>query len=112
MKKNKELCRSLIGRWVSCDDWKSSVEHRISISKGEYKVSVTDLYDGEKGEVYDVKWDGTRLNYCVHWPSTGRFAKNSVALLEKGRLDLCYTYSEQDTLVKRPLAKQKRKKKT
>ena len=83
MKKKSELNRSLVGTWTSCDPFESCVEHRISTSKGEYKITVIDIDDNEKAEVYDVRWDGDRLQYCLHWPSTGRFSKNTLLLLEK-----------------------------
>lgn len=77
------------------------VEHRISTSKGEYKVAVTDTFDGEKAEVYDVKWDGDRLQYKVHWPSTGRFIEYSLTHLEKEKVGISFKYSAQDIWIKK-----------
>jgi len=105
MKTKAKLNRDLFGTWESCDPTQSSVQHCVSNSKGQYKVAVLDVDDSEQAEVRDVKWDGTRLHYSLHWTSTGRFSKNSLILLAKDKVGLTYTYSDQEILQKRPTSK-------
>ena len=108
MNKRSELCRGSVGRWESSDPFETFTEYRISISKGHYKVSACDVNDGEKAEVYDVKWDKSHLYFKLHWQSTGRFMKIRALLLEKGKVGIYYTYSAQEIWVKKPRAKKKK----
>ena len=98
MKRKTDNGRHLVGTWISCDPWASSVEHRVTMAKGKIKVVAIDTEDSEKAEVYDVRWDGDRLNYCLHWKSTGRFSKNSLILLEKDKVGMTFTYTDQEIL--------------
>ena len=107
MKQKTDICRGFVGRWKSADPLLEDVEHHISTSKGEYKISVIDTYDGEKAEVYDIQWDGDHLRYKLHWKSTGRFIKYSLTLLDKGKIGMSFEYSAQDILVKKPTTKSK-----
>ncbi|HUJ11711.1 MAG TPA: hypothetical protein VL171_17005 [Verrucomicrobiae bacterium] len=108
MKKKQPIDRGLTGRWTSCDEFGSTVEYRISIVRGEYRVGCVDTFDGERAEVYDIRGDGDRLRFCAHWPSTGRFSKNSVFWRGAGGADqaeLTYTYTDTELLRRRPTKK-------
>ena len=94
--------RDLIGHWISCDELGSNVKHQISISRGKYKVTCIDTSDNEIGEVYDVKWDGEKLHYCVYWASTGRFAKNTMVQQAMNQVELTYTYTDSEILKRIP----------
>lgn len=94
---------------MSYDEVGSSVEHRVAIVKGQFKVECVDTYDGERAEVYDVKWDGERLRYCLHWESTGRFSKNSMLHLTDGQVELTSTHTDAE-LLRRKLPMTGRKK--
>ena len=107
MKKKPELDRGLVGTWVSCDPWASCVEHRVTTSRGQYKLVAVDVDDDEKAEVYDITWDGERLHYCLHWKSTGRFSKNTLIRLEKDKVGLTYSYTDQEILHRK--ARQRKK---
>ena len=108
MNKRSELRRGLVGRWESADPCETFVEYRISISKEHYKVSARDTNDGERAEVYDVKWDADHIDFKVHWPSTGRFLRLKAFLMEKGKIGLYYTYSAQGIWVKKLPSKRKK----
>ena len=99
----KDLDQGLVGIWISCDPWGSEVEHRVSILQGNYKVELVDSIDGEAAEVFDVCWDGEHLRYSCHWPSTGRFVKNSLRRIEVDEVALTYTYTAQDTLKRKKI---------
>ena len=57
----------------------------------------------EAAEVFDVCWDGEHLRYSCHWPSTGRFVKNSLRRIEVDEVALTYTYTAQDTLKRKKI---------
>src|SRR5450759_3346865 len=98
MKKKNKPDKRLVGTWASCDPTQSSVRECISVSKGRFVVTAFDADDGEHAEVRDVGWDGVYLRYNLHWPSTGRFTKNTLTLLAKNRVGLTYMYSGQEVL--------------
>jgi len=70
----------------------------VTMPKGKLKIVAIDTEDDEKAEVYDVGWDGNRLTYSLHWNSTGRFTKNSLILLEKDKVGMTCTYTDQEIL--------------
>ena len=90
----------LVGDWVPADLYSDIV---ISITKDdeEYSVSVFDLNDGEQAEVYEVKFDGDELSFNVHWSSNGRFIKYGLLLTTEKTVRLTYTYSGQETWIKK-----------
>lgn len=112
MKTKATIDRGLAGTWVSCDEFTSSVEHYISISKGRYRVKCLDTYDGEYADVYDVKWDGERLSYCLHWNSTGRFSKNVLSRDSDDKASLTYTHTDTEILLKKQRVQNKTKRRT
>jgi len=75
----------------------------ISVSKedGEYAVNVIDTDDEEQAEVYELKYENSELSFNVHWVSNGRFVKYGLLLLSNNIVRLVYTYSGQETWVKR-----------
>ena len=90
----------LVGDWVPADLYSDIV---ISVSKEdeEYKVSVVDSDDGEEAEVYEVNYAKGELSFNVHWSSNGRFIKYCLLLTTENTVRLIYTYSGQETWVKR-----------
>ena len=107
MKKKDEIDKGLLGTWISHDEVGSTVEHWVRAHKGLYRVTCVDTYDGELGEVYDVKWDGERLRYCIYWASSGRFAKNSILRLSANQVELTYTFTDTELLRRKRPRKQK-----
>ena len=101
MANNKKLDDGLVGVWISCDPFETSVEHHISTADGAYEVEVRDSEDGELAEVSALNWDGDRLKYSSYWPSSGRLVKNSLLRIEDGRVALTFTYTSQDTLMRK-----------
>ncbi len=89
-----------VGEWVPADMYSDIV---ISVGKedDDYRVSVFDSHDDERAEVYEVKFDGAELSFNVHWASNGRFIKYGLLLCANGTVRLIYTYSGQETWVKR-----------
>lgn len=89
-----------VGDWVPADLYSDIV---ISIAKNdaEYRVSVIDSHDDEKAEIYDVQYDGESLSFNVHWASNGRFVKYGLLLTENNAIRLIYTYSGQETWVRK-----------
>lgn len=92
----------LIGDWVPADLYSDIV---ISISKedGQYKVSVVDSNDGEEAEVYEIKHADSELSFNVHWASNGRFIKYGLLLSSENTVRLIYTYSGQETWMRKEL---------
>ncbi|MCL6417697.1 hypothetical protein MIB92_18705 [Aestuariirhabdus sp. Z084] len=90
----------LVGDWVPADLYSDIV---ISISKdeSEYKVSVFDSNDDEQAEVYEINYDGTELSFNVHWASNGRFIKYGLLVSANNIVRLFYTYSGQETWVRK-----------
>lgn len=95
----------LVGDWVPADLYSDIV---ISITKAEetYEVSVVDSNDGEQAEVYEVNYDGTELSFNVHWASNGRFIKYGLIVTTENTVRLIYTYSGQETWVRKEIQNQ------
>lgn len=89
-----------VGEWVPADLYSDIV---IAVTKVEdsYSVVVYDSDDGEQAEVYEVNFDGTELSFNVHWASNGRFIKYGLLLSGNNTVRLIYTYSGQETWIKR-----------
>lgn len=89
-----------VGDWVPADMYSDIV---ISIDKeGDvYQVSVVDSDDGEMAEVYEVRYENDELSFNVHWSSNGRFIKYGLILTTDKTVRLIYTYSGQETWVKK-----------
>ena len=88
---------TLIGTWVNGDEYATEVEYIVSSAREGFAVSAVDRFDGEEGEVYDVKWDGSVLSFAIHWNSTGRFVKARLLAISPNRVDYTYPYTEQET---------------
>jgi len=89
--------KRLAGTWKCCDGF-SDVRITVRLKAGHFTVSVLDMYDGEKPEVYDIAWNEKQLelSFAVHW-SSGRFVKyRFTPSLIEGRLDLTYSYVDQE----------------
>jgi hypothetical protein len=87
---------SLVGTWVNGDESETAVEYKVSLGARGLAVRAIDRFDGEKAEVYDVKWDGEVLTFATHWPSTGRFVKCRLLAISANRVDFTYTYAQQE----------------
>jgi hypothetical protein len=68
----------------------------VSAAGKEFTVRAIDRFDGEEGEVSDVKWDGTALSFAVHWKSTGRLVKARLHAISPNRVDYTYTFTQQE----------------
>src|SRR4051794_37718848 len=94
--KKNEKSHTLVGTWVNGDEYATEVEYIVSYAGGSFAVRAVDRFDGEEGEVYDVKWDGNALSFAVHWNSTGRLMKARLLAISANRVDYTYTYIQQE----------------
>lgn len=94
--KQKSKRDLLVGTWFNADEHATEVEFTITRSGDSYAVSVCDRYDGEQADVYETTWDGSVLKFAAHWNSTGRFARYRLLLLSANRLDVAYTYTDNE----------------
>ena len=97
VEKKNEKPHTVVGTWFNGDEYETEVEYIVSCARGRFAVRAIDRFDGERGEVYDVKWDGSALSFAVHWNSTGRFVKARLLAISPNRVDYTYTYTEQET---------------
>ena len=86
----------LVGAWFNGDEDATEVEFVVTRSGNSYAVSVCDLYDGEQADVYEIAWDGSVLSFAAHWNQTGRFARYRLLLLSANRLNVTYTYTDNE----------------
>jgi hypothetical protein len=92
----KVKTHTLVGTWVNGDDYATEVEYQVSQRPHGFVVRAVDRFDGERAEVYDVKWDGEALSFATHWPSTGRLMKCRFLVISPNRIDFAYTYTQQE----------------
>jgi hypothetical protein len=97
LQKKNEKPHTLVGTWFNADEYETDVEYIVSRAGGSFAVCAVDRFDGENGEVYDVKWDGDALSFAVHWNSTGRLVKARLLAISPNRVDYTYTYTQQET---------------
>jgi hypothetical protein len=97
VQKQNEKPHTLVGTWVNGDEYETDVEYIVSAAGKGFTVRALDRFDGEKGEVSDVKWDGNVLSFAVHWNSTGRFVKARLLPISPNRVDYTYTFTQQET---------------
>lgn len=90
----------LIGDWVPADLY-SDIVITISKQDDEYLILVVDSNDDEEAEVYEVKFENSELSFNVHWASNGRFIKYGLLLLSNDTVRLIYTYSGQETWMRK-----------
>ncbi len=86
----------LVGTWSSADESYSDVEFTITGSGDTYAVQICDGFDGEKADIFETAWDGRVLSFAAHWNSTGRFARYRILLLSANRIDVTYTYTDNE----------------
>lgn len=86
----------LVGTWLNGSEYASEVEFTITRSGDSYTVRLRDGYDGEESEVFDIVWNGEVLSFATHWKSTGRFARYRLLPLSANRLDVTYTYTDNE----------------
>lgn len=87
---------TVVGTWYNGDEYETEVEYIVSFAKGSFSVRAVDRFDGEEGQVFDVKWDGDALSFAVHWNSTGRLVKARLLAISPNRVDFTYSYTEQE----------------
>ena len=96
MQKKNEKPDTLIGTWINGEEYETDVEYIVSAAGKGFAVRAVDRFDGEKGKVSDVKWDGNVLSFSVHWNSTGRFVKARLQAISPNRVDYTYTFTQQE----------------
>jgi len=96
LQKKNEKPHTLVGTWFNADEYETEVEYIVSRVGGSFAVRAVDRFDGEEGEVYDVKWDGDALSFAVHWNSTGRLVKARLLAISPNRVDYTYTYTQKE----------------
>lgn len=84
----------LVGTWFNADEYATDVEFTVSRSGASYVVAVRDRSDGEKADVYETNWDGNVLSFAAHWNTSGRFARYRLLPLSANRIDVTYTYTD------------------
>lgn len=93
----------LVGVWRSRGDFGSQVEYHVQKKGSGYSVSARDSSDGELADVFEEKWDAVAciLTFAVHWNSTGRFARCRLQLTAKDQVDLTYTFTDTESLIRK-----------
>ena len=86
----------LIGSWVNGDGYATEVEYIVSGSERRFHLKAVDRYDGEVGEVRDIRYDSgtSTLSFTVYWTSTGRFVKARLVAVAPNRVSYTYTFTE------------------
>ena len=74
----------------------TEVEFTVTRAGGSYAVRVCDRFDGEVADVFETAWDGEVLSFAAHWNKTGRFARYRILLLSANRIDVTYTYTDNE----------------
>lgn len=95
VQKPNEKPHMLVGTWLNGHEYETDVEYVVSAAGKGFAVLALDRFDGEKGEVSEVKWDGNVLSFAVYWNSTGRFVKARLLPISPNRVDYTYTFTEQ-----------------
>ena len=86
----------LVGTWFNADEIETGVEFIVTRSGESYAVRVRDRFDGETADISETAWDGSALSFAAYWNSTGRFARYRLLLLSANRLDVTYTYTDNE----------------
>jgi len=86
----------LVGTWFNADEIETGVEFTVTRAGDSYAVRVCDRFDGEAADISETAWDGERLSFAAHWNSTGRFARYRLLLLSANRIDVTYTYTDNE----------------
>jgi hypothetical protein len=86
----------LVGTWFNADEVETGIEFTVTRADHSYAVRVCDRFDGEEADVFEIAWDGERLSFATHWNSTGRFARYRLLLLSANRIDVTYTYTDNE----------------
>jgi hypothetical protein len=99
----------LVGTWFNGDENASSVEFIVTRSGVSYAVHICDRFDGEVADVFETAWDGNILSFAAHWNSTGRFARYRLSLNSSNRLDVTYTYTDNEMYHRKQTSRKGRK---
>ena len=62
-----------------------------------FRVTAIDDSDGEIPEVYDLRYQGDVLSFNLYFNSNGRLIKYRFQALSNDRVDVTFTYTEQET---------------
>ena len=87
---------SVIGSWVNGDEYETNVEYIVAQIGDHFTVRAVDRFDGEEGNIYDIKYDAEALaiSFNVQWKSTGRFMNVRLRAISPNRVSYTYTYTE------------------
>jgi len=101
MKPSPRTGNLLVGVWRAPDEW-SNIEYRVTRKGTHYSVVVRDFDDGERADVFEIKWSPKlhELSFAAHWNSTGRFMRCRMRAGSKTQVDLTFTYTEMQPLVR------------
>jgi hypothetical protein len=79
------------------------MEYRVSGRQPRYTVSVRDFEDGEKADIFEVKWHSRIgvLSFAAYWNSTGRFMRGRLQTISTSQVDLTYTFTDKVPLARR-----------
>ncbi len=86
----------LIGIWKANDGF-PGIFVTIKTGYKGFQVTAVDDSDGERPEVYDLKYAEDILSFNLYFNSNGRLIKYRFQSLSNDRVDVTFTYSEQET---------------
>ena len=91
----------LKGTWIHSLPWDSDdylAEYTISGSESNPVVEAFDTNDGEKFNISEIRWEGSRLIFKSFMPSTSREGINEFSLNKNGQLDSKFTFTVYENL--------------
>jgi hypothetical protein len=94
----------LVGTWSSAGKIGSDVVYRVVRKKGGLSVVASDFSDGERADAFEEKWDplAGASSFATYWNSTGRFTRCKLQAITTKQVQLTFTYTDTDVLVRAP----------
>jgi len=109
MRPNRKSSRDiLVGTWKGVDEWSTNVEYTIRRKKGAYSVTAVDMYDNEKADIFEERWERKKgiLSFAGYWNSTGRFMRCRIQLTATDKIEFTYTYTDSKIMIRKKKPKQ------
>ena len=94
------IASPLIGTWGALDEGGTTVEYAVSLTPSGFSVKATDTYDGESGQISQVKYADAVLSFVVTW-STGRTCECRMQPGTKNQAQFTFSYTENEHLQRR-----------
>jgi hypothetical protein len=92
----------LVGTWRSAAAFGSSIEYQVAKRKTGYSVVARDTADGEVADIFEQSWSPKKgvLSFAAYWNASGRFTRCRLQLITAEQVELTYTYTDIDVLVR------------